>query len=234
MAITDKIANRILSNSTENSFVPKTIKSFANTKIVKKATDRCINAEFETINKNTVQKDKFFNSTVLGLAAPLAKDAIGCACYVYADLHNKQIPEEQRPFSAAWDLINGCLGIGIQLLTYFVTKPLFNKIFEKSTNPIYKGQRDAIIANAVKQTNRPKEEVAKIADKIIAENKKAAKSGFDLITGLIITTIVAKRIISPLISTPLASKVKPYVQKVFGGKNKEKDETKSQKLNAKA
>lgn len=166
------------------------------------------------------------------VASIITKDAAGCICYVYNDLTNKKIPPEQRPFSAAMDLANGVTSIAVMALMDNFFSPAIKKGYESSTRKYFSDANVKKIAASVAKKGGIS------AEKALEQTKAKMKtldqstiSGFSALSKLVIVGIIAKRVVSPFISTPLASAIKPYVQKIFG---KKKEDTKSQKLNTKA
>lgn len=172
-------------------------------------------------NFKPVQKccEAFNNDPAKALAygtigSVIAKDGIGCYMYVTQSLHNKKIPEEKRKFVAAYDLTNGVLMMATQVLCFFamrkINKSLFPKLFKKSfdkkgqviksiSTQVRKNQKDAGVTNPAR-----KSEIRKIYNYL----KEHSYDIFSFITELAAATIFAKRIVVPLISTPLANKIK--------------------------
>lgn len=160
----------------------------------------------------------------------IAKDGVGCYMYVNQSLHNKKIPEEKRKFVAAYDLTNGILMMATQVLCFFgmrkLNKTLFPKIFSKSfdkagnvlktiSTKIRKEQKDAGLTSSRKlQIKREYEKL-----------KQGCFDIFSFFTELAAATIFAKRIVVPMISTPLANKVK---NKMGNEQPQGKQETKTQ------
>lgn len=150
----------------------------------------------------------------------LSKDGVNCYYYVSQSLKNKKIPEEKRKFVAALDLSNGLLNITV--MTAFgilITKPI-KMFFDKVIAPKHFSQR--IIQQKYKELkNIPKLANLVSLDKIegaIKRNSKNARTGLEVITTLVVTQIVAKRIIVPLIATPMASFFKKKMEKGAGAK----------------
>ncbi len=139
----------------------------------------------------------------------ILKDGVGCAMYVNQSLHNDKIPEKKRKFVAALDLTNGVLMIGAQIAMFFAmrkfSKPIFEKIFKKSFNPTAKSKiiSDLQKRDAQKGINVNKIKCEKEFDKV----KNGALEVFRFVADIAAATIIGKRIIVPLIATPLAKKV---------------------------
>lgn len=140
----------------------------------------------------------------------ILKDGIGCAMYVTQSLHNDKIPEKKRKFVAALDLTNGVLMIGAQIAMFFAMRkysgPIFKKIFNKSFNA--KSKANTISRMRMEDVKNgghtcKKQTIAKDFDK--CENDALAL--FKFVADIAAATIVGKRIIVPLVATPLAKKV---------------------------
>lgn len=138
------------------------------------------------------------------------KDGIGCAMYVTQSLNNKKIPDEKRKFVAALDLTNGVLMIAAQIAMFLAMRKYSGKIFDKafnsSFNPLAKSNafsRFRMKANLLGETVYKKMEIGKDYDAF----KKKANEVFKFVLDIAAATIVGKRIIVPLIATPLAKKV---------------------------
>ena len=136
----------------------------------------------------------------------ILKDGIGCAMYVTQSLHNDKIPEKKRKFVAALDLTNGVLMIGAQILSFLAMRkysgPIFEKIFSKSFNKISKANT---ISRMRMQDAHPYKKT--VYDKMFGSVKDDALGLFKFVVDIAAATIVGKRVIVPLIATPLAKKV---------------------------
>lgn len=146
------------------------------------------------------------NAARMILMANVAKDAINCGFYTYQSLNNKDIPEEKRKFVASLDLANGLLMISTQLLAglWFTTKSVQSKICNSLFGKVASNYEQFINNKYPKIDNQDLQ--AKIQRSI--DHKKIfgkCKSGFTAISTVVITTIIAKRVIVPFIATPLAS-----------------------------
>jgi len=144
------------------------------------------------------------------------KDGIGCAMYVTQSLHNKKIPDEKRKFVAALDLTNGVLMIAAQIAMFLAMRKysgkIFDKIFQKSFNPVNKSNaisRFRMKANLLGETVYKK----LVGGKKYDEFKKTATDVFKFCLDIGAATIIGKRVIVPLIATPLAGKVKNLMNK---------------------
>lgn len=144
------------------------------------------------------------------------KDGIGCVMYVTQSLNNKKIPEEKRRFVAALDLTNGVLMIAAQIAMFLAMRkysgPIFEKLFKKSFNAENKSN---IVSKLRMEAAKKGETVYKKLklEKDYEEVKKDALALFKFVVDIAAATIVGKRIIVPLIATPLAKKVEKRMNK---------------------
>ena len=172
-------------------------------------------------NKNPV--DVLAYATV---ASIILKDGIGCAMYVTQSLNNKKIPDEKRKFVAALDLTNGVLMIAAQIAMFFAMRKysgkIFEKMFKKSFNPAAKSDALSRIRMLEAEKGNPVPKKLKVA-KDYAKVKKDALDLFKFVADIAAATIVGKRIIVPLIATPLAKKVE---KKMNEGKDVKSEEPK--------
>ena len=197
---------------TVEKIVQKPFQFMANNKLMKSFCDK-----FE------LTPTKMLEYTTIG--SLVGKDSIGCYMYVKQSLNNDKIPEEKRSFVAALDLTNGSLMILSQLLAFFtisnpkVQKKLFGKFFDKlfkndSIKRIITSAR-----NSAKVQNYGVELTKDAASKEIAKVKKTAEDMFRVISSLIASTTIAKRIVVPFLATPLAG----WAQDKFIDKKKPSD-----------
>ena len=170
-----------------NKIIETPIKKFANSNIMEK-----ICKQYRENNP------KFITSFSVG--SLIAKDTYGCYEYVRQNQKNKNIPEEKRNFISALDLLNGTMMIGIQLLTYatIAKKTNQSKVFDKFLGKYFN------VTNFKKiKINNPE-----ITAKDFKTYKNNISTAFTHLFSLITTTILAKRVIVPIIATPLADKLK--------------------------
>lgn len=210
-------------NSNAGTKVNQGLANFSQTKVMKGLAEK-------QLSHNTQNTALPF---ILGPAASIIlKDMFQCGCYVYNDMTNKKIPPEQRPFSAAMDLANGVVSVCVMAVVDKGISPNIKNLYANNTQKYFTGDKLKKVADAVaKKGGISAEEALKRTTEKAKEVQKSTIAGFGDIASLIVVGIIAKRVFSPLISTPLASAIKPYVQKIFG---KKKEDTKSQKLNTKA
>jgi len=148
------------------------------------------------------------------IASGLTKDAVNCFYYVTQALNNERIPEEKRSFVAGLDLANGILNV----ITQSVAGIGFNKILDKYYKPL------------IENKFFPSDLTSKLAKKYkldlcVAENyakslKTAAHAGAVAFGTLFVTQVICKRVIVPLIATPMATFFKG---KFDAKKNKKQD-----------
>lgn len=159
---------------------------------------------------NKFEKDPEKALALATVTSIILKDGIGCAMYVTQSLNNKKIPDEKRKFVAALDLTNGVLMIGAQIAMFFAMKkysgPIFEKLFKKSFNNISKSNT---ISRLRMLAAKKGENVAKKLklEKAYEAVKRDGVDLFKFVADIAAATIVGKRIIVPLIATPLAKKV---------------------------
>ncbi|MDR1169143.1 MAG: hypothetical protein LBK53_09705 [Heliobacteriaceae bacterium] len=163
-------------------------------------------APYEKNLGNTVMK--------VGLASIVLKDGLGCVMYVKQSLNNKEIPEDKRKFVAALDLTNGALMIIFQILTALtisnavVQKRMLNKLFGKYLS------RDAAktYKAAIKETTT-KKLTGEAFHEGFDDVRRDLLGVFDSVVTLVASTIIGKRVLVPLVATPLADKVKDWMNR---------------------
>lgn len=180
-------------------------------------------------NMKPMQKlgNKFIKNPEGALAAAtvtsiVIKDGIGCAMYVTQSLNNKKIPDEKRKFVAALDLTNGVLMIAAQIAMFLAMRKysgkIFDKIFNKSFNPTNKSNaitRFRMKASQIGETIYKKMKIGKDYEAF----KKSATDVFKFCLDIGAATIIGKRVIVPLIATPMAGKVEKWMNKEEAGKD---------------
>lgn len=159
---------------------------------------------------NNYQGNNLKYMAAWAIASIVLKDGLGCYMYVKQSLNNKNIPEDKRKFVAALDLANGGLMILAQLVMFKtisnkkvqekVFDKFFGKLFERSSKKGYQ----ALLKNKEQFKNLTGKEFNIAFDKF----HSGIKGTFGLLTTLVASTILAKRVIVPFIATPLADKAK--------------------------
>lgn len=179
--------------------------------------------------------NKFIKNPEGALAAAtvtsiVIKDGIGCAMYVTQSLNNKKIPDEKRKFVAALDLTNGVLMIAAQIAMFLAMRKysgkIFDKIFKKSFNPDNKSNaitRFRMKASQIGETIYKKMKIGKDYESF----KKSATDVFKFCLDIGAATIVGKRVIVPLIATPMAGKVEKWMNKDEEGQDTKQTDKKN-------
>ena len=150
----------------------------------------------ELVNKHikkAIVDDTFAAKTLV--AINVAKDVFAYGARFATTMKNEEIPEEKRPFVASMDLMSGVVTAAMQIgVGFSLANPKFqDKIWDKT----FKN--------------------CKFNDIV------AAKKGFSQILALIGSTILAERILVPLIATPAAEQ---FEKKVMHHTPKPKEEPK--------
>ncbi len=168
------------------------------------------------LNSNAMRKFIPDNPTdiaaTLALISTTTKDAVNCYYYVTQSLNNKKIPEEKRKFVAGIDLSNGILNVVIQFalgsLVNNYSSKLFDSWFGKKlfSKDAAKNLYDRMKAAGL---NYQEDQVLKGME----SNKKWAKAGFKVMAVLLVTQVIAKRVIVPFLSTPMAGVFKEQLEK---------------------
>lgn len=148
------------------------------------AQNKPIQRAIEKITSNKVGRV----AAVAVLGANIIKDIAETGIDCYASLNNKKIDEKQRKFLAAYDLSEGFVTwvtqivLGLTILRENVQKNMFEGLFRsfKSKSP-----------------------------KMIEKYEKG-RAGFAIASSLLFSVVVGKRLIVPLIATPLATKVSKF------------------------
>ena len=149
----------------------------------------------------------------------ILKDGIGCAMYVGQSINNDKIPEKKRKFVAALDLTNGILMIGAQIAMFFAMRkysgPMFKALFKKSFNP---QTRSNIISKIRMQDMEKTGHTAKkqVINRAFDKVESDGAGLFKFVLDIAAATILGKRVIVPLVATPLAKKVEKKMEKHHG------------------
>lgn len=157
------------------------------------------------MSKDTAAK----GAATLALISTLSKDALGCYIYVKQSFNNKEIPDNKRHFVTSLDLSNGICNVLIPLVSGPILNNNSDKLFEKLFGKWFNDDACKNMYNRIKQTgaNIPEKVVV---DKLKGAGKTAAKAGFGVITMLVYSQLLIKRIVTPTLSTPLADVFKPF------------------------
>ena len=199
------------------SKITKVIDSFYNTNIGKKLANP----------KATVA-----TAALIATVSNVSKDAVNCAYYTIQSLNNERIPEDQRKFVAALDLSNGIMNVGIQILMAFGLSELVTSIFDNkiAKSKDFSTKEDVIkekfkkLPEELKKLTNEKEFLTKETARIKGRTN-LARTGFTVLFVNIAMQILTKRIITPLVATPMASFFKEKFEQAEE-KNKAKEEHK--------
>ena len=127
----------------------------------------------------------------------ILKDAVGCYLYVSQARSNKQFTPQQRSDVANYDLANGVINIGLQLLAVKPIENLMTKFAEsKMVNKMFTN-----LDERLKDTD---------SDKVmkLLKNKKNLTAGVVAVFSVLICQYFIKRVISPYFSVPAGEKSK--------------------------
>lgn len=134
--------------------------------------------------------------TMYAATSLVAKDIVGCVIYTSTSRANKQYTPEKRSDVSNYDLANGVINVGLQLLAI---KPL-DKLMTKLTD-----------SKVVKHFYNGLDEKLGNSDNKLVMNllkrKAAWTKGFAALTSIIICQYVIKRFISPFFSMPAGDKL---------------------------
>src|SRR3989339_1795841 len=137
-----------------------------------------------TLNKhiNKVLTDDSYAAKLL-IVSNISKDVIGNGYDIYKTLNNDKIPKEKRLFNAATDTFINVFSWTSQVLSGFtISSPKFQEYMSRKLFG----------------------HLEKSAPALFSECKK----GLTIASSLIVSTVIAKRIIIPFISIPLVSLIK--------------------------
>ena len=159
----------------------------------------------------------------IALASTTTKDAMNCYYYTTQSYNNKKIPEENRTFVAVMDAVNGILNVSIQLLMGTLVErkssALFDKLFGKHFDAnAAKAKYQELIADKAQGLHNLSFSEKEIAERLKV-NAKWGKAGFKVLAVLFVTQVFCKRVLTPLIATPVTSIIKDKIEAMK--KNKE-------------
>ena len=178
--------------------------------------------------------DSFYNSNIgqklanpaataataaaIATVSNVSKDAVNCAYYTLQSLNNKRIPEDQRKFVGALDLSNGILNVVLQIAMAFGLGKAVTAIFDDkiATSKDFSLKEDVIkekfrkLPEELRATTTEAQFIKDYTHKMQGR-VKMARTGFTVLFVNIAMQILTKRIITPLIATPMAS----YFKKKF-------------------
>lgn len=151
------------------------------------------------------------NHTVMdgvGVGSIVLRDAVGCYLYVTQSLHNEGIPEDKRKFVAAYDLVNGMLMMSLQVAMFFGFKKVQNKVFAKTMGKYFNRNAAKGYKSVLAKTEKFKGIGGDDFHPGMNKYKTDIIDAFTSVTSLVASTIVAKRMLVPFISTSISDSVK--------------------------
>ena len=171
--------------------------------------------EFKPMQK---MKKKYQNGdadfmSAVGVTSIVLRDGVGCYLYVTQSMNNEKIPEDKRKFVAALDLVNGLLMMSMQIGMQMGFSKVQNKFFNKTLGKYFDRNAAKGYKAALGGTQKFKGIGGDEFHPALAQYRKTIVGAFTQVTSLIATTIVAKRMLVPFVSTPLAGKAKEWMSK---------------------
>ena len=195
-----------------SKYADKTI-DFAN-RVSSKAMDTKVAHTLMPENPTDIAK-------LLALISTTTKDGVNCYYYTTQSYNNKRIPEDKRKFVAGIDLANGILNVITQLTLGLCINKWSDKLYDR----VFKGGFTPSAAKIKTYTDKVNAFLKKseLTENLICSSKnvkdainktnKIARGGFGVIAVLIVTQIIAKRMIVTFLSTPLAGVFKKQLDK---------------------
>ncbi len=140
----------------------------------------------------------------IALASTMSKDIVATYYYVTQSAKNEKIPPEKRSFVAALDLGNGIMNVIGALAIGLPMKGWMEKLFDSKLEKKY------FSTEVAQKTMQKIIDSGKKVDKekfmeAFMKRKDLAKVGLCVMGTLVGSQIIAKRILTPLIATPMAS-----------------------------
>lgn len=179
--------------------------------------------------KNNYQKRYDSALAATAVASIVLKDTQGGIKYVTQSMNNEEIPDDKRPFVTSMDFANSIIMITTQIGMFFLMRKysgkIFNSIFKKSFS---ENAKENMLTRLRMACAKHSKELRKIeASKIFESQKDDALNLFKFVFDVGVATIIGKRILTPLIATPVAKVVEKNVypilvgeRKLFGNKEK--------------
>ncbi len=130
----------------------------------------------------------------------ILKDAVGCYLYVSQARSNKKMTPQQRADVANYDLANGVINIGLQLLAVKPIEKLMKKFVDTKISKHFFAKLDERLAD--KNNNK--------AVMKLLKNKAALTEGTVALLSVIICQYFIKRCVSPFFSVPAGDKSKEW------------------------
>jgi hypothetical protein len=128
----------------------------------------------------------------------ILKDAVGCYLYVSQARKNKKMTPQQRADVANYDLANGAINIGLQLIAVKPIETMMKKFVEsKWVKHFYTN-----VAETLKPETNYKDKMK------FFKNKKGIVEGSVALLSVLICQYFIKRVISPFLSVPAGEQSK--------------------------
>ena len=132
-------------------------------------------------------------------ASLIAKDVVGCVMYTSTARANRKYTPEKRADVANYDLANGVINIGLQLLAIKPIENLMTKISDaKLMKHFFKNLDERLKSNDNKLVMK------------LLKNKENLVKGSVAALSVVICQYFIKRFISPYLSMPAADKFKSW------------------------
>ena len=157
-----------------------------------------------------------------------SKDMVSTYYYTTQSLKNEKIPEEKRKFVAMLDLANGIMNATFGLALGFFVPWVAGKVYDGRFKSRFKNVES--LQNEVKKLGKKvgSEKIKGLnidelsvdaVEAFIRQRGKYTKAGIGVLAALVGSQILGKRIITPLIATPMASAFKNKMEQKTGEKN---------------
>ena len=127
----------------------------------------------------------------------IAKDMVGCYLYVSQARSNKKMTPQQRADVANYDLANGVINVGLQLLAVKPIENIMKKVVDSHLMKHFFNDLDTRLKNPDN----------KIVSKLL-KNKAAIAEGAVALFSVAICQYFIKRCVSPFFSVPAGDKSK--------------------------
>jgi hypothetical protein len=137
------------------------------------------------------------------LAANVAKDVLKHGTYAYQSINNKEIPADKRKYVASLDIAMGLATVAAQIVTGLtianeklqnaIAKKLFGKLLDPSSD----------ISKNLKNMTLDGKKILE-AEKLF----RGCSKGFIAVSTLVVSQIIAKRLLVPFVAPALASNIK--------------------------
>lgn len=153
----------------------------------------------------------------------IAKDVVGCVMYTSTARSNKQYTPEKRADVANYDLANGIINIGLQLLAIKPIEFAMNKFSDAKLMKKFYANLDARLGSTDNKA------VMKLL-----KNKEGLVKGSVALMSTVICQYIIKRFIAPYISMPASEKFKEWgliKPKLYADETYDKNERKAQLKN---